>query len=95
MLRRRSRLLRRRAFEPTERPRVGPRNVIYLNISSHSTGYRYAYLNQTPDSAFRENPFMRGVLDVKSRIERVDGDQIDKMVGYRTLDRWDAGPSHS
>lgn len=37
----------------------------------------------------RQNPFMQGVIDLKSRIERLTGQQIDRMIGYRTLDRFD------
>jgi three-Cys-motif partner protein len=37
----------------------------------------------------RRNPFMQGIIDLKSRIERLNGQQIDRMIGYRTLDRFD------
>jgi three-Cys-motif partner protein len=37
----------------------------------------------------RQNPFMQGIIDLRSRIERLSGQQIDRMIGYRTLDRFD------
>lgn len=80
------------------RDHLKPYREVVENVTVRAGGGhgRYYYdLVYAVAKTRRENPFMRGVLDVKSRIERVDGDQIDKMVGYRTLDRWDAGPGHS
>jgi three-Cys-motif partner protein len=38
----------------------------------------------------RHNPFMQGIVDLKSRVECLTGQQIDRMIGYRTLDRFDS-----
>lgn len=69
-----------------------PYREVVENVTVHAGGShgRYYYdLIYAVARTRRHNPFMQGISDLKTRVERLSGTQIDRMIGYRTLDRFD------
>lgn len=68
--------------------------VEHVRIKAGGRHGRYYYdLIYAVARTKRGNPFMKGVTELKGRIEGLTGDQIDKMIGYRSLDSFDASPT--
>lgn len=67
--------------------------VEHVRVAAGGKHGRYYYdLIYAVARTARGNPFMRGIQDLKERIESCTGEQIDRMLGSHSLESYNEGP---